>query len=170
MVRLAVRSSKTHSVAFAIIMAMVSAGCSNDWDRVMKERYPYGVWLSRSGFTLYIQPDDTWRFCAPKNSRCSQGRLVWDSPRGDGLPPTPPYLLDFGTQTVPLSMLEQIPSFRFLQDDKPMHARHPDIHQFETKTSRFYCKGRPCVRFGGMDQKRFSFYLSDKPLPARPDS
>ena len=150
--------SKKFQIGFLFLILI--AGCSKaEKYQIESDNFPYGKWASKSGYHILIREDETYIICL--KNECDIGLIGWKNPNEDGIDDYGPYLLDFDKKPVAMKMMQESLYYNLYQYGSYKHIKHPSFFQHQSKTSKRYCKSRPCKNFGGEDKPEFSFYLID---------
>lgn len=150
---------KILTFVYLILTMLLSACFPSDFDELMGEQFPYGVWRSETEYYILMKENDTYEIC--NSTDCNTGKITWTNPHDDGLDDYGPYLIDFDKKPIAMKMMEEagyVPLY--LSSDFYYKAKHPSFFQHQTKTSYRFCKSRPCKNFGNEYRPQFHFYLS----------
>ena len=151
---------KKKNIFVYLIFAITLPACfSPDWDEIMEEQFPYGVWHSETNYYIWMKENDTYEIC--NLTECNEGKIAWKNPYDDGFDDYGPYLIDFDKKPLAMKMMEES-GYLFLYQRSANHKiRHPSFFQHQSKTSRRFCRSRPCKNFGNEYRPQFHFYLSE---------
>lgn len=146
---------------FLPLISLLLWACSSDWDKIMEEQFPYGVWRSKTEYYVELKNNDSYEVCDSIN--CNAGKIGWTNPNDDGVNDYGPYLLDFDKKPIGLKFMEESGYYYIFSHSEYKKIAHPSFFQHhEHDPSLGFCKAGPCKPFGGDARPQYNLYLVKK--------
>lgn len=157
-----------HRLYILLMLPIILLSCDEEGRRAAWDAFPFGLWVSRSGFTIEIKRDMTYEICL--EGECNQGVVLAKSP--GPIDYGSPILADMYDLPLGRKLLLESRDYEMTtmwgrnsweSDEKLMTmARSPAFYGNIRGGFRNVCHGRPCQSFGPADtHRRYFFHLRD---------